>query len=110
MKAMIQKIVLLFLLASTPLYSGDLSIKTLDVEACRELMEAGEILSMSELMRLVSTLSEGKIIDTQLLQKGPAYIYEMEIAAKDGMVSMLYVDARNGMVVDPAILNMQQEG
>ncbi|MDO6563060.1 hypothetical protein Q4488_06635 [Amphritea sp. 1_MG-2023] len=110
MKAMIRKIIFLLLLASTPLYSEDFGIKKLDVEVCRMLVEAGEILSMSELMRLVSTLSEGKIIETQLLQKGSVYIYEMEIAAKDGMVSMLYVDARDGQVVDPAILNSRQEG
>ncbi|WP_428035144.1 PepSY domain-containing protein [Amphritea sp.] len=78
-------------------------MKTLDAEECRMLVQAGEILSMTELMQLVSTLSEGKIIDTHLLQKGQSYIYEMEIAGVDGMVSMLYVDARNGNVVDPVV-------
>lgn len=107
MKAFILKIVFLFLLVSPALHSEGIGIKTLDAEACRVLVQAGEILSMNDLMQLVSTLSEGKIIDTHLLQKERLYIYEMEIAGPDGMVSMLYVDARNGDVVDPVVLEIQ---
>ncbi len=103
MKALMIKIVFLCLLASPALHSEGIGMKTLDAEECRMLVQAGEILSMTELMQLVSTLSEGKIIDTHLLQKGQSYIYEMEIAGVDGMVSMLYVDARNGNVVDPVV-------
>ncbi|MBR9865911.1 MAG: hypothetical protein GYB20_02315 [Oceanospirillales bacterium] len=107
MKTFILKIVFLFLLVSPSLHSEGVGIKTLDAEACRVLVQAGEILSMNDLMQLVSTLSEGKIIDTHLLQKERLYIYEMEIAGPDGMVSMLYVDARNGDVVDPVVLEIQ---
>ncbi|RTE67267.1 hypothetical protein EH243_03415 [Amphritea opalescens] len=101
MNAMIRKVVLLLLLASTPLHSEGIGIKMLDVEACRTLMAAGEIISMSDLMKLVHRLSESKIIDTVLLQKDQSYLYEMEVAAQDGMVSMLYIDAKTGAVVDP---------
>ncbi len=86
---------------TTPVYSGGSGIKALDYEACRLLVQEGEILSMTELMELVNRLSEGKIIDTRLLQDELSYIYEMEIASADGMVSMLYVDARSGVVTDP---------
>ncbi len=105
MKALIIKIVCLCLLVSPALHSQGVAIKRLDAEECRILMQAGEILSMAQLMQRVSTLSEGKIIDTQLLQKEQSYIYEMEIAGTDGMVSMLYVDARNGNVVAPVVLD-----
>lgn len=104
MKAMIKKSIFLLLLVCMPLQSQTFGIKSLDADECRTLMEAGKILSMTELMKLVSTLSEGKIIDTHLLQKAQTYIYEMEIAGKDGMITMLYVDARNGRVVEPTIL------
>lgn len=76
-------------------------MKSLDYDACRSLVDAGEILSMSELMALVTSLSEGKILDTRLLQQDDSYIYEMEIAGSDGMVKILYVDARTGAVADP---------
>lgn len=74
------------------------AITVLDYDGCRVLVQQGEILSMAELMELVKSLSDGRIIDTKLLQKGMDYIYEMEIAGADGMVKMLYVDARNGEI------------
>ncbi len=77
--------------------------KSLDYDACRALVEAGEILSMSELMELVSSLSDGKILETRLLQQDDSYIYEMEIAGSDGMVKMLFVDARTGAVAEPVV-------
>lgn len=77
-------------------YAEDITMKTLDYDACRVLVEQGKILSMMELMELVKDLSDGRIIDTRLLQQGGLYTYEIEIAGKDGMVEMLYVDARSG--------------
>ena len=86
---------------------AELGMKSLDYEACRSLVQQGEILSMSQLMELVSSLSDGKIIDTRLLQKEDLYIYEMEIAGTDGMVKMLYVDARSGALAESLIANTQ---
>lgn len=77
------------------------SVRSLDYQACRTLVSAGEILSMNELMKLVRSLSDGKILDTRLLEKDNEYIYEMEIAGSDGMVSMLYIDARTGAIAEP---------
>ncbi|WP_261843565.1 PepSY domain-containing protein [Aliamphritea ceti] len=74
------------------------SFEKLDYEDCRELVSSGEILSMAELMALVKDMSEGRIIDTSLLKKGAVYIYEMEIAGTNGMIEMLYVDARTGAI------------
>jgi len=88
----------LSLLLQGQVIAGDGMIKSLDYDACRVLVQQGEILSMAELMELVKSLSDGHIIDTKLLQKGTDYIYEMEIAGADGMVKMLYVDARNGEI------------
>ncbi|WP_290697834.1 hypothetical protein [Amphritea sp.] len=101
MKVIFTTVFLAFFSFVTPVHSVGSGIKALDYEACRLLVNEGEILSMSELMKLVNTLSEGKIIDTRLLQDEQSYIYEMEIAGTDGMVQMLYVDARSGMVIDP---------
>ena len=96
---------LLFMLVfvSTLVRSEGAVMKTLDYEACRALVLDGKILSMQELMELVRTLSDGKIIETQLLQRNDSYIYEMEIAGVDGMVKMLYVDARSGELVQPVV-------
>ncbi len=84
-----------------PAYASDVTMEVLDYEACRVLVDGGEILSMAELMTLVDNMSKGRIIDTKLLKKGAEYIYEMEVAGPDGMVKMLYVDARSGAVSHP---------
>ncbi|MEH6575988.1 MAG: hypothetical protein V7731_02825 [Amphritea sp.] len=90
-------LILAFMLHGNALASES-RMEKLDYEACRVLVEAGEILSMAELMELVKSMSEGRIVDTRLLKTGQHYIYEMEVAGSDGMVKMLYVNARNGAV------------
>jgi uncharacterized membrane protein YkoI len=71
----------------------------LDAEECRVLAEAGTILSMMELMERVSALTDGQMLDTALIKQGDEYIYEMEIAGRDGIVRMLLVDARTGAMI-----------
>ncbi|GGK64655.1 PepSY domain-containing protein [Amphritea balenae] len=101
------RLALLLCIASFMARADGLTVQFLDYEACRNLVQQGEILSMSQLMELVSSLSDGKIIDTRLLQKEDLYIYEMEIAGTDGMVKMLYVDARSGALAESLIANTQ---
>ena len=72
----------------------------LDAEACRKLVEAGEILSMMDLMERVEQLSGSQMLDSALLQTDTAYIYELEVAGKDGVVRMLHINARSGELVD----------
>ncbi|WP_432471764.1 PepSY domain-containing protein [Amphritea sp. HPY] len=96
MKRVFAAIFLAAMLVNSNVQAEDITMNTLDYDACRVLVEQGEILSMIELMELVKGLSDGRIIDTRLLQLGNVYTYEMEIAGKDGMVTMLYVDARSG--------------
>lgn len=79
-------------------YGAVQSFEKLDYEDCRDLVSDGTILSMAELMALVKDMSEGRIIDTSLLKRDDVYIYEMEIAGTDGMIEMLYIDARTGAV------------
>ena len=107
MKRWFNGLVLACLLVMPQVHAEGRGMKSLDYEACRALVQAGEILSMQELMELVKSLSDGKIIDTRLLQQDDLYIYEMEIAGTDGMVKMLYVDARSGALADPLAANTQ---
>lgn len=74
-------------------------MERLDAEECRILAESGEILSMMELMDRVKMLTDGTMLDTSLIKQGDEYIYEMEVAGKDGVVRMLLVDARTGDMI-----------
>lgn len=90
------------LLAVRVLAVGDpmAGMKRLDYERCRQLVEAGEILSMMDLMARVEQLSGGQLLDSMLLQSDNDYIYELEVAGIDGVVRMLYVDARSGELLE----------
>ena len=44
-------------------------------------------------------LTDGTMLDTSLIKQGDEYIYEMEVAGKDGVVRMLLVDARTGDMI-----------
>jgi uncharacterized membrane protein YkoI len=79
--------------------SADSAGMRLDAQECRRLADAGIILSMMALMEKVKALTDGHMLDTTLLKQGDRYIYEMEIAGKDGIVRMLMVDARTGMMI-----------
>ncbi|MFC6670194.1 PepSY domain-containing protein [Marinobacterium aestuariivivens] len=80
--------------------AGAEGMTQLSLERCRQLVEAGAILSMMELMARVEALSGGQLLDSVLLQSDDDYIYELEVAGIDGVVRMLYVDARTGVLVD----------
>ena len=78
---------------------ADNGMERLDADECRVLAESGVILSMMELMDKVKMLTDGHMLDTSLIKQGEEYIYEMEVAGKDGVVRMLLVDARTGDMI-----------
>ncbi|NVK41839.1 MAG: hypothetical protein HWE39_11405 [Oceanospirillaceae bacterium] len=79
---------------------GAEAMTQLSLERCRQLVAAGEILSMMELMERVEQLSGGQLLDSMLLQSDNDYIYELEVAGIDGVVRMYYVDARSGELLE----------
>ncbi len=93
-------LLLALLLAGSVLGASDVKPLRLDAEACRKLVEAGEILSMMELMERLEQLGAAQLLDSILLQTDTVYIYELEVAGVDGVVRMLHVDARSGQLVD----------
>jgi uncharacterized membrane protein YkoI len=88
------------LLLSAALGASTLQPVRLDAEACRKLVEAGEILSMMDLMERVEQLSGSQLLDSVLLQTDTVYIYELEVAGLDGVVRMLRINARSGALVE----------
>lgn len=73
--------------------------KRLDYQACRALVEEGRILSIAELFKRVSALTDGRMLDTSLISDAGMYIYEMEVVGRDGVVRTLQVDAKSGELV-----------
>lgn len=70
----------------------------LDTELCRVLVTSGEIMPMMKLVELVNSLNHGQIVDTSLIKAKGRYVYEMEVANSDGLLHVLFVDAKSGEV------------
>ena len=71
----------------------------IDYQACRVLVKRGEILPMSDLMKLANKRSSDHILDAHLVKENDQYYYEIESVGKDGVVSIFYMDATNGKIV-----------
>ena len=71
-------------------------ITRLDAEACRLLMEDGVIMGMMTLMDKVKMLEKGRMLEASLLRQNDMYVYEIEVAADNGVVHMLWIDAVTG--------------
>ena len=104
MKTIISRLITLLALGSSMLYfptagATASEIETLDYQACRTLVEAGDILPMSELFERVSQHVEGQMLDTVLVRQPRGYVYQMEIAGRDGVVRVIHVDAQTGSVL-----------
>ncbi|UTW10454.1 PepSY domain-containing protein [Marinobacterium rhizophilum] len=95
-----QRLFFAALLLSTTLGASTVLPVRLDAEACRKLVEAGEILSMMDLMARVEKQFGGQLLDSVLLQTDTVYIYELEVAGLDGVVRMLHINARSGELVE----------
>ncbi|MCV6591038.1 MAG: hypothetical protein OIF57_18750 [Marinobacterium sp.] len=77
--------------------NGELEL--LDYQACRTLVEAGDILPMGELYQRVNEKLDGRMLDTVLVRRPQGYIYQMEIAGRDGVVRIVEIDASTGRLL-----------
>ena len=77
--------------------NGELEL--LDYQACRTLVEAGDILPMGELYQRVNEEIDGRMLDTVLVRRPQGYVYQMEIAGRDGVVRIVEVDASTGRLL-----------
>lgn len=75
------------------------SYEMLDAKDCRNLVVAGDILSMSELISRNTRLSTATILDALLLKGDRDFIYEIEVLSVDGVMRTLYIDARDGRLL-----------
>jgi len=86
----------LFLLLQAFTFVPDPDAERLDYETCRILVERNEILSFAEINAQIKPFGLGRVIDMMLLRSNNEYLYEMEVAGDDGVLRMIYIDARTG--------------
>jgi len=77
------------------LFAGNLAWAD-DHERARKLLEQGEILSLSEILKQTRTQVPGKILEVELEEKGKLIVYEIEFLSEQGVVMEMLIDARTG--------------
>jgi len=70
-----------------------------DHERARALLEKGEILSLSEIIKQANARIPGKILEVELEEKGSLIIYEIEFLGEHGVIKKMLIDARTGQLI-----------
>lgn len=73
--------------------------RPLDYQACRLLVDEGKILSMGQLVKRVSSLTRGRVLDVVLMSDAGMYVYEIEVAGEDGVVRLVKINANDGSLI-----------
>ncbi|MFQ5644288.1 MAG: PepSY domain-containing protein [Thiogranum sp.] len=68
------------------------------VEA-RRLLDSGEILPLEVILNGLRQRFPGRILDVELETEDGRILYEVEILDADGIVTEVYINARNGKVL-----------
>lgn len=84
---------LLFMLSTTPMaWAGD-------HDRARALMEQGEILPLSDIMKQANSRVPGKILEVELEEKDGLIVYEIEFLSEQGVIMEMLIDARTGRLI-----------
>ncbi|MDT8376101.1 MAG: PepSY domain-containing protein [Mariprofundaceae bacterium] len=70
-----------------------------DHERARKLLEQGEILSLSQIMKQNSSQFPGKVLDVELEEKDGLIVYEIEFLGEHGVIMEMLIDARTGRLI-----------
>lgn len=70
-----------------------------DHERAKSLQQAGEILPLEGILERAQQQHPGRVLETELERKRNRYVYEIEIADKNGIVWELYYDAKSGELI-----------
>ncbi len=68
-------------------------------DRARQLMDAGEIVPLGEIVGRINEQRDGRILEVELDQQDGDYIYEVELLNAKGQVRELKYDARSGELI-----------
>ena len=72
----------------------------LSQEAALQAVRRGRALPLDEIMLRAALITDGEIIDAQLIDVQDVLLYELKVLEKAGKVSDLYFYARSGLPVE----------
>lgn len=71
-----------------------------DHEVARRALEAGEILSLRQVLERIEHEHRGEILEVELEFENQRWIYEVKLLRRDGGINKLIIDARDGRVLE----------
>ena len=71
-----------------------------DHEVARRALEAGEILSLRQVLARIEREYRGEVLEVELEHEDGRWIYEVKMLRRDGSIIKLLVDARDGKVLE----------
>lgn len=80
--------------------SSHSSFADTDYNRAKQLLDAGEILSLEQILEKISTQTSGHILEVELKTKKQQVLYEIDIVDSKGLVWELKVNAKTGEVIE----------
>lgn len=71
-----------------------------DHEVARRALEAGEILSLRQVLSSIEREHRGEVLEVELEHEDQRWIYEVKMLRRDGGINKLIIDARDGKVLE----------
>lgn len=71
-----------------------------DHEVARRALEAGEILSLRQVLSRIEREHRGEVLEVELEHEDQRWIYEVKMLRRDGGINKLLIDARDGSVLE----------
>ena len=78
-----------------------------DHDRARQAVEAGDIVSLRDILEIVERDYPGDLMEVELEREDGRWIYEVEILAPDGRLLELEYDARSKALID---MDAQEKG
>jgi len=89
----------LWIMTCLLLFSAASMVWAGDHDRARTLLEQGEILSLTEIMKQANSRFPGKVLEVELEEKHGDIVYEVEYLGQDGVIMEMIIDARSGRLI-----------
>lgn len=71
-----------------------------DHDRAREALQRGEILPLSEVLRIAEDVQQGNVLEVELEQDHRQWIYELKMLTPDGWLLNMEIDAATGRLIE----------
>ncbi|RDH82707.1 MAG: peptidase M4 [endosymbiont of Galathealinum brachiosum] len=92
-------IIISLLLILSPLTTIKVAHADDDYIEARRLQNAGEILSLENILKIIRPEFPGRILEVELESEDGQIVYEVEILSNNGIVREIYINARTGKLL-----------